>query len=73
MKAMNIEAMNTEVEPCGLMVDSKLRFLAVLLIGENGMAEIRRPGSCSDMSSEEAILSRKVKFWNIHKKTKTLF
>lgn len=68
-----MKAMNIEVEPCGLMVDAKLRFLAVLLIGENGMAEIRRPGSCSAMSQEEAILSRKVKFWNIHKKTKHYF
>lgn len=55
--------------------DAKLPFLAATLdelIGENGIIEIKCPASCSDLSPEEAILSRKVTFWKIDRKTKTI-
>lgn len=70
-----IKKMNIQVEPCGLMVDSKLPFLAATadgLIGEDGILEIKCPASCNNLTPEEAILSRKVKFWNVDKKTNSI-
>ena len=63
-----IKNMNIDVQPCGLIVDEKLPFLAASpdgLIGEDGIVEIKCPASCNELTPEEAILSRKVTFWNI--------
>lgn len=70
-----IKSMNIDIQPCGLIVDKQLPFLAATpdgSIGDDGIVEVKCPASCCELTPEEAILSRKVTFWKFNRKTKEI-
>jgi hypothetical protein len=65
-------SLKINVKPCGLFIDAKHPFLAATpdgLIDDNGIVEIKCPSSCSELTPEEAIISRRVTFWSTNKQT----
>ena len=68
----HLKSIDVNVNECGLIIDEELPFLAATpdgLIGDDGIVEIKCPSSASDLTPEEAIIQRKVKFWLINKQT----
>lgn len=61
-----LESQGITVQPCGLFIDEDFDFLAATpdgLLNDNGIIEIKCPASCSQMTPEDAIFSRKFTFW----------
>lgn len=66
---------NIKVKPCGLFIDEDLPFLAASpdgLLEDDGLLEIKCPSSCSNLTPEEGIESRKITFWSIDRKDKKI-
>lgn len=71
----DLKLKNINVQPCGLIIDEELPFLAATpdgLIDNTGILEIKCPASCSQLTPEESILGRKFTFWNIDKSKKEI-
>lgn len=63
-----LESLDIIVQPCGLFIDDEFNFLAATpdgLLNDNGIVEIKCPASCSEMTPEDAIFSRKFTFGKI--------
>lgn len=57
---------NKKIESCGLFIHKDLYFLGASpdgLIGKDGLVEIKCPYSAQDMTPEEGIEARKIRFW----------
>lgn len=70
-----LNKLNIKVKPCGLFIDEDFPLLAATtdgLIEDDGILEIKCPSSCSNLSPEEGIKSRKITVWTIDRKTKTI-
>lgn len=76
-EALAIEALELSqciaVKKCGLHIDAVILFLGATpdgLIDDDGIVEVKCPIPCENVSPQEAILARKIKFWTT-KKQKT--
>lgn len=70
-----LKSVKIDVRPSGLIIDEELPFLAASpdgLIDNTGIVEIKCPSSCSDITPDEAISSRKVTFWSKNKQSNKL-
>lgn len=63
-----LKSLDIIVQPCGLFIDDEFNFLGATpdgLLNDNGIVEIKCPASCSEMTPDDAIFSRKFTFWKI--------
>ncbi len=67
-----LKSSEINVRPCGIIIDKEFPFLAASPDGpieKAGIVKIKFPSSCVDITTDEAISSRKVTFWSYNKTT----